>query len=254
MENLMRIRGRSAWALIVLAGLNLVHQASQLAWGVFEAVKVYSVGSDDGVATVSINWGLGWSISWVFGWQGVDYALMLALVAVVVGCWASPVVPRVRGITLVAAWMATLTVALPWAAVVLSLLVSPSTALGSIDPWEWGMSVGLLHPLIASGVGVVAVIALRALARRPPDQDEDDPDAAAESAHPVELERAEDEHPTVWKPAGATGTVWRTADEAASGAPGVRSVEAGRTSSEGGADAPRRDTAPSDDWRPPASS
>ena len=251
MENLMRIRGRLAWALVVLAVLTLAFQVVQLTWYLQESVHWYSEGSGSREVTISI--------SWVFGWQGVDYALMLALVVAAAACWVSPAVPRARGIALAAAWTATLTVALPWAAVVFSLLISPETALGSVfSSWEWWLSVSLLHPLITSGVGVVAAIALWALARRPAEQveDEDRPDGEAESADTAELDAAEDEHPTVWKPSDATGTVWRTADEAAAGAPGSRSLASGKTSSgtEWAQDASRLEPGPSDDWRPPANS
>lgn len=249
MENLIRIREPLAWALMVLAALTLAFQAVQIVWYLLESVQWYTVGGDTGGPSVSINW--------IFGWQGVDYALMLALVAVVAGCRVGPAVPRARTIALMTAWIASLTVALPWVVVGLSLLVAPSSALGSLQPWEWWMSVSLLHPLITSGVGVVAAIALWALARPSAAEDEVEDDGGDEpqSDDPAQLDGGEEEHPTVWKPAEATGTVWRTADEAAAGAPGARSLDSPKTAPMGAEwahDAPQPDAGSSDDWRPPS--
>ncbi len=249
MENLMRIREPLAWALVGLAAVSFVLQAVQIVWYLLESVQWYTVGGGDGRLI---------SISWIFGWQGSDHALLLALIVAVVGCWAAPAVPRARPIALTAAWIATGTVAFPWLVVALGLLTWPSSVLTSEAPWEWWMSIGLLPPLIATGVGVVAAIALWALARRPPEEseDEDEGEDEGEPADPRELDEAEEEHPTVWKPAEATGTVWRTADEAAAGAPGARSLEPGRTASPGAEWADETDPpepGPSDDWRPPSS-
>lgn len=242
MENLMRIREPLAWTMVVLSALMLAYQAIQITWYLIASVEWYPVGD-------SVRPPL--SISWIFGWQGVDYALMLALFVAVAGCWFAPVIQRARTIALVAAWVTTVTVAMPWVVIALTLLVSPASALNTMGPWEWWMPLGLLHPLITTGVGVVAAVALWALARRPagPEESEDESDAEAGPAEP------DAEKPTVWKPAEATGTVWRTADEAASGAPGSRSLESGTTGSAGAersGDAPRPEPATGEEWRPPS--
>ncbi|MCW5954756.1 MAG: hypothetical protein KIT69_21080 [Propionibacteriaceae bacterium] len=246
MENLMRIREPLAWAIVVLSALLLVYQGLQIAWYMVAGIEWYQVG--DSVAPPI-------SISWIFGWQGIDYVLMLVLFLAVAGCWIAPAVARARTMTLTAAWIASVAVALPWAVVAFALLVSPLAALASVTPmggWGWA---GLLYPLITTGVGAVAAIALWALARRPAEESEssDEPDA---EAGPAELDEAEAENPTVWKPAEATGTVWRTADEAAAGAPGVRSLESGETAPAGAEwaeEAVRPEPGTSGDWRPPTS-
>lgn len=260
MENLKRIREPLAWTLVVLTGLSLAYQIFQLAGYVTSGVLVYQVG---GGVTVQVGGdsrpGVDTTIGWLLNLQDVDTALLLALVAAVAGCHAAPTVPRARAIGQAAAWVVTLMVALPWVVVAVGLLVWPSATLTE-SGWDALALPSLLAALVDAGVAVVAVIALWALARRPPEVDEgdeepdsdEDPDGAAELAEP---DAAADENPAIWKPAEATGTVWRTADEAAAGAPGARSLEPGKVTSAGaeGTDQtirPRPD--PADDWRPSA--
>lgn len=247
MENLMRIREPLAWAVVVLSALMLVYQALQILWYMVAGVEWYQVG-DSAWPPIAIDW--------IFGWQGVDYPLLLVLVVVAAGCWFPPAVTRARAIALAAAWVATVSVALPWAVVAFALLVSPRAALTSVTVLDWWAWVSLLRPLIITGLGVVAAVALWALARRPAEADESEDEPAAE-ADRVALEEAEDANPTVWKPTEATGAVWRTADEAATGAPGARFLEPGNPDSPGAEwadDAPRAEAGPPDDWRPPANS
>lgn len=243
MENLIRIREPLAWAMVVLSALMLVYLGVELVWYSLAGMEWYQVG-DRSMPPISIGW--------IFGWQGVDYALLLVLVVAVAGCWFPPVVARARTIALAAAWVTTVTVALPWLVLAFALLVWPRAALASVMLPEWWSWLGLLHPAVATGVGVVAAIALWALARPPAEQDESD-ELAAE-LDPAEPDEAEDEHPTVWKPSEATGTVWRTADEAAAGAPGSRFLDPEKTSPEWADDASRPEAGRPDDWRPPTNS
>mgnify|MGYP001398985323 CR=1 FL=1 len=250
MENLKRIREPLAWAMVALAALTLLVQVAQKAAYLLDSIVTYQVGSDSGGAVI------------VLGWQTVDYALMIALVAAAAGCWLSPAVPRARAIALTAAWVATLIVAVPWVEFGLAALTRPSSWLTSTEFGAWGVLLDLIGLLVNTGVGVVAVIVLWALARRP---DEDETEAEVESDDPEELDVTPEERPTVWQPAEATGTVWRTADEAAAGAPGARSLEsaeAGQLSnparrspaagSEWADGATRPEPLPNQDWRPPS--
>lgn len=239
MENLKRIREPLAWALIAVTAAALLLNAIQLAAYLVEANPEVMVG-------------------WIFSLQTADYALLLGLVAVAAGCALAPVVPRARTIARVAAWLAALSVALPVGFAVFALLAWPVTwsiASSSFSPW---VLVAMLYPLMNVTIGTLAAVALFALAR-PPRED----DAAAVEDGPGPADRAEssddpadDDHPTVWKPAEASGTVWRTADEAAAGIPGARSLEpeSGSRAAEWAQEGTAPEPAPRDDWRPPATS
>ncbi len=243
MENLKRIREPLAWVLIVLATLRLLLIALQL----------WSLTTDPEMGALA---------SWVFNVQTVDYGMAVAMVVAVVGCAASPAVPRVRRLALVAAWVATLTVLLPWLMVLYSLLVGPEASLSWVmESLEW-LWLAVVRIVADAGLGVIAAIALWAVALAPRGQvaEEDEADGEIEAepepvaADPDEIEA---EHPTVWKPGEATGTVWRTADEAAAGAPGTRSLHSPQqagSASEWAHDAEPGVAAPSEDWRPPSGS
>lgn len=234
MENLKRIREPLAWALITLSGLSLLMLILQFSMYLLDSEVIFG---------------------WVLGLQTVDYGLTFALVAVAWVCALAPAVPRARTIALVAAWVVALTTALPWAFAVLSLL-TPAGWPAWISEWSSWQLMGLLYPLVNTGVGVVAAIALWALARSP-EPAEDDVD---EETEPADQGAAVDEpagDPTVWRSDQATGSVWRTADEAATGAPGTTSL--GVIGTGGQAASPPAEPglpgASADDaWRPPASS
>ena len=260
MENLIRIREPMAWAMVVLAALMLVFQGVQLVWYLGAGVVWYPVG--DGTSPPI-------SIDWIFGWQGVDYALLLVLVVAVAACWLAPVVARARAIALAAAWVTTVTVALPWLVVAIALLVSPLAATSSLVRLDWWAGLSLLHPLITTGVGVVVATALWARGPRPAAGGGGGAHVPADAPAPPAAapDPDEDERATIWKPSEATGTVWRTADEAAAGAPGSRSLGGGTTPPAAESaddlfrpqagpadDALRRETGSVDDWRPSANS
>lgn len=233
MENLKRIREPLAWVLVVLSGLSLVLLIVQLSMYLLDSEVFFG---------------------WVLGLQTVDYGLMIALVAAVWACALAPAPPRARTIALVAAWVVTVTVALPWVLAVVSLLLTPTGWADWMSGWPPWQLVSLLYPVVNTGFGAVAAIALWALARRPPEMADEEADG--EPVAELEVSDEAEENPTVWKPGEATGTVWRTADEAAAGTPGSTSLDA----PDAAPDSTRR-TAPSarpeqeskEDWRPPPS-
>lgn len=243
-ENLKRIREPLAWAVVVLAALwSALQLASQLLTG------VYVLDPDDGsTVTVVVTWAL-------MNISRANLGLLLALILAAVGCAAAPATPRTRAIALAAAWVATLSVALPWLVGLALVLLGRSESVTVVSGWEMTALLDLGAPVIETAVGVVAVIALWALARRAtgdePDEDEDeDPAIEAPEDDPAPLDPA-----TVWKPSEATGTVWRTADEAAAGVPGTpspRRAQGAATGPEWAAPGGPSELGEADDWRPPA--
>ncbi|MGC3955922.1 MAG: hypothetical protein QM804_17035 [Propionicimonas sp.] len=240
MENLKRIREPLAWALIGLTALTLLLQFGLFWWNLVEA--------GGGIET---------AIGWLFAMPAADPALLLALVVAAVGCALRPAVPRARPVALAAATVATLAVVLPWALMFFGLVVWPAVSEVWAGDSDWWRTLLVLYPPARVGIGVLAAIALwvlglRSAARTATGEVAADPaEPADEVAEPVGSEPAPAEHPTVWKPTEATGTVWRTADEAAAGAPGAPSLGAS-TASEWALEQPRREPAPSEDWRPPS--
>ncbi len=242
METLKRMREPLAWAMVALTALELVLVVLQmLLYGDF---MVLDNGEVDG----------GTVISYLLSAQTVDYALLFGLTLAVWGCALAPATARARTVALAAAWLATLVVAAPWIAAVISFLDWPARGAGISLRWDWWTVSSLLYPLVYTGAGVVATVALWALARRPqddaPDDEEQDEDELALEAGDAAADEPEpeDEQPTVWKPAEAAGAVWRTADEAASGAPGARFLDPSS------GDEPDATPRAEHDWRPPGAS
>lgn len=244
MENLKRIREPLAWLMVVVAALALAFEIAQLWWQLSE--YSYTVTSDGSP--------LGF-VGWLTSLRQIDYSLLVAVVVAVVGCAVAPAVPRARLIATVSAWVATAMVALPWIVGVIAAL-QPSESTDVYISWDLWMGFSALYPLINTALGVAAVIALWALARPPRDDAQDETEGepiAADSPAELSADEPEDEHPTTWKPSEATGTVWRTADEAASGAPGTHALApppAAATHASEWAERPT-EAVRHDDWQPP---
>ena len=243
MENLKRIREPLAWAMVAVAVAGLAVTVARMVWIAGDIINNGAGGAD--VVMV---------ISYSMAGQSIDYPLTVALAIAVWGCAVAPPVPRARTIALLAAWIATLTVALPWLGAAISVVMLPAG--GPPPPWEWWAISSLLYPLVSTGVAAAATAAIWALAR-PPSEDATEPEerdeetpAALEAEEPQDQPEPLDENPTVWKPAEATGTVWRTADEAAAGAPGAQFFDP--TAPAQAAERPQPASGKEHDWRPPA--
>lgn len=144
-----------------------------------------------------------------------DGALTLLVAFLVVVCFVAPAVPSGRRL---AAWGAALTVVSLLATLVALALTSAEVA---------GWSLVWLVPEVA--VPVVVGVGLLALARRPTDERVADADARtgaqvaaqgdAQAVESTDDPSADPDLQPGWTSDSAAGAVWRTAGEAASGAP-----------------------------------
>ncbi|MEA4943482.1 MAG: hypothetical protein VB080_03500 [Propionicimonas sp.] len=248
MENLGRIREPLAWAMVGLTAVALVFHVAQFA--VFVAGDgAYLVIDQDLSATFFAGWTL--------GLQSISGALFVGLALAVAGCQVAPVLPRARLVARVAAWLATLTVGVGWGVSAYALAAWEGAGESSVMLRIWSGIGDWINLGVESGIAVVAVIALWALSRRPC-VDEAESQDAGETADQQPSDVAgdapgEDEQPAVWKPTEASGAVWRTAGEAAAGAPGRQALESAQAV-DGFEWAPRpaRNEAESNnDWQPP---
>lgn len=195
-ENLQRVREPLAWSMIGVMVLAIAIPVIQ--------VVVYSGLL---VARDYAYWGLGMVATLLLP--------LLAMTAAVALCWIAPAPPRARLLTLVAAWLATIVVGLPVVALLVLSLTDPLVRLDVLP--------GTLELVPDVVLGIVAAVALWVLAGPSP-QEETQDQTTAES--PPELEPAESAEGTapVWRRDEAAAAAWRTADDAASGAPGTWEV------------------------------
>lgn len=200
LENLKRIREPLAWAALGIVVLAILTSAAQ--------VLLYVDLSD------VVNH-LYWAYSAQAGWS----LFLLVLALAVWGCAVTPAIPRARLLATLSAWVGTLAVGLPLVVVAISMAGATPRFMPDLLP-------SALAVLPDTLLGVLAVVVLWALARREPEEwDEDEEDEVAAIAPAPEADAAPaPERPTVWNRTEATGTAWRTADEAASGAPGTASL------------------------------
>ena len=198
-ENLQRIREPLAWSMIGVLVLAIVFPVIQLV--------VYS---GELVARDYAYWGLGMVATLLLP--------LLAMTAAVALCWVAPAPPRARPLTLVAAWLATVVVGLPVVALLGLSLTDPLVRLDVLP--------GTLDLVPDAVLGIVVVVALWVLAGPPPEVAEDPQDQTPAAESPPELEPAEPADPTApaWRRDQAAAAAWRTADDAASGAPGTWEV------------------------------
>jgi hypothetical protein len=198
-DNLKRIREPLTWALVALVAANLVLGIVQLVRQVQRAVPVFEAFAAIGASLMNMS-------------------LVVAVVALVCTCFfIAPATPRAALVTRVAAWVLTIGV----------LLTAVCTALGMAatnDPFGVVLEIigGLLDLILkAIAAGALWLLLQGVTAGRI--------DTAPAAALPVQVAAAEPsselpaapEPRTTWQRSEAAGAVWRTADEAASGAPGA---------------------------------
>jgi len=192
---------------------NLKRIREPLAWGLIAATVLAGV-----LAVVQLVLFMDWTqedsyLLWLAGVRLVPYDLALALLAAAWACAVPPEVRRSRSIAVTAAVVVT----------VGTLATAVQTVMSLLDMREWielssvlsGSALDLLVGLLAS-IGLWALAApARAAASPQAAQPDHLPDLVPEAVEPP----AEGPAP-VWGRTEAVGTAWRTADDAAAGAPG----------------------------------
>lgn len=200
LENVKRIREPLGWTLLAIV-------VATLAVGVAQAVGFIT---GDVAASPDANWSL--SIGFL-ALSLVPYPLVLALLAVVCSCFLAPATPRALLLGRVSVWVLTVAGVAALAGVIYGVRAMAG----------FGQSVPL--DLVASALGLVAAlaatVALWVVVWRGGEADEPEVQAALPAAAEEPAEEVA-QTPTVWKRPEAAGTAWRTAAEAASGAPGSR--------------------------------
>jgi hypothetical protein len=197
-ENLKRIREPLAWAVIVLVAANLVLGIVQLVVQLQQAVPVFAAFQAIGSSLMNMS-------------------LVIAVVALVCTCFfIAPATRHAHAVTLVAAIVLSIGVVLTAICTVLGV-VAAGNAFGVVMEIIGGL-LDLLLKAIAAGALWVLLRGVRAgridtAAPAVPAVIEPAP-APADLPDPVEPR-------TTWQRGDASGAVWRTADEAASGAPGA---------------------------------
>ncbi len=202
-ENLKRIREPLTWAVIVLVAANIVLRIVELVLQVQQAVPLFDAFEAIGGSLLNIS-------------------LVIALVALVCTCFfIAPATPHARLVTLLAAWVLTVGVVLTLASYVMG-------AAAADDPFGRALEiVGSVLDLVLKAVAAGALwVLLRGVAAGRIDTA---PAARPMTIEPVAgetVEPAASEPRTTWQRDEAAGAVWRTADEAASGAPGASRLPA----------------------------
>lgn len=204
-ENLKRIREPLAWILIALVAANLVLGIVQLVLQVQQAVPPFEAFQAIGGSLMNIS-------------------LLVAVIVLVCTCFfIAPATRHARTLTLVAAWVLTIGVILTLVSYALGAAAADN-ALGRVleivgallDLILKGIAAGSLWVLL-SGVNAgridTAPLALPA------------PEEAEDTAGELP---AVTEPRTTWQRGEAAGAVWRTADEAAAGAPGATRMPSGQ--------------------------
>nr|WP_300145365.1 hypothetical protein [Propionicimonas sp.] len=194
-ENLKRIREPLAWAVIALVVANLVLGIVQLVVQLQQAVPVFEAFQAIGSSLMNMS-------------------LVIAVVALVCTCFfIAPATRHAHAVTLVAAIVLSVGVVLTAVCTVLGV-VAAGNAFGVVMEIVGGL-LDLLLKALAAGALWVLLRGVRAgrIDTAAPAAIEPAP-AAADLPAPVEPR-------TTWQRGEASGAVWRTADEAASGAPGA---------------------------------
>lgn len=197
-ENLKRIREPLAWAVIALVVANLGLGIAQLVLQLQQEVPVFEAFSAISGSLMNIS-------------------QVIAVVALACLCFfIAPATPRARLVTLVAAWVLSVGVLLTGVAFALGV-VAAGTAVGVVLEIIGGLLDLLLKAVAAGALWVLlrGVSAGRIDTAAPAPAVEPLP---GQSALP---EPAAPEQRTTWGRGEAAGAVWRTADEAAAGAPGA---------------------------------
>ncbi len=199
LENVKKVREPLGWALLVIL-------VATLAVGVAQAVGFIT---GDVAASPEANWSL--SIGFLAS-SLVPYPLVFALVATVCSGFLTPATPRALLLGRIAVWVLTIGGVAALAGVIYGMRAMAG----------FGQSVPL--DLVASALGLLAALAATAALwvvvwRGAEAGEAEESTALSPAEEPVDEAT---QAPTVWKRPEATGTAWRTAAEAASGAPGSR--------------------------------
>lgn len=203
-ENLKRIREPLTWAVIVLVAANIVLRIVELVLQVQQAVPLFDAFEAIGGSLLNIS-------------------LVIALVALVCTCFfIAPATHRARLVTLVAAWVLSVGVVLTLASYVMG-------AVAADDPF--GRVLEIIGSLLDLVLKAVAAGALWVLLRGVNAGRIDTAPTARPLAIPPVVEAvaepAASEPRTTWQRDEAAGAVWRTADDAAAGAPGASRMPTG---------------------------
>lgn len=193
-DNLKRIREPLTWAVIAIVAASLVLGMVRLVLLFQQSVPVFEAFQEIGASLMNLT-------------------LAVVVVALVCTCFfITPATPHALLVTKVAAWVLSV-------GVVLTLVCTMLGVAASANPLGVAFEIvgGLLDLILkALAAGSLWVLMRGVNAGR------------IDTAAPAELEPAEPESeaatvevPTVWQRSEAAGSAWRTADEAATGAPGT---------------------------------
>jgi hypothetical protein len=206
-DNLKRIREPLTWAVIAVVAANIVLGIVHLVVQLQQSEPVYAAFQEIGSSLMNLT-------------------LVVAVVALVCTCFfIAPATPHALLVTRVAAGVLSV-------GVVLTLICSALGVAASANPLGVAFEiVGTLLDLIlkALAAGVLWVLMRGVNAGRI--------DTAAPAALPAAVEtepEVTEDVPTVWQRSEATGAVWRTADEAATGVRGATRLPASETPAAGG--------------------
>ena len=205
-DNLKRIREPLTWAVIAVVAANIVVGIVHLVVQLQQSTPVYEAFQEIGSSLMNLT-------------------LVVIVVALVCTCFfIAPATPHALLVTRVAAGVLSV-------GVVLTLVCSALGVAASANPVGVAFEiVGTLLDLIlkALAAGVLWVLMRGVNAGRI--------DTAAPAALPAAVETgpaATEDVPTVWQRSEATGAVWRTADEAATGVRGATRLPASETQGTG---------------------
>lgn len=202
-DNLKRIREPLTWAVIAVVAANIVLNLVQLVLQLRQSVPVFEALQEIGSSLLSLT-------------------LVVIVVILVCTCFfIAPATPRALLVTRVAAWVLTV-------GVVLTLVCSALGAVASANPLGVAFEIiGSLLDLILKALGAGALWVLtRGVNAGRIDTAAPAAPAVLEAEPGAEADAGTDEVPTVWHRSEAAGAVWRTADEAATGARGAARLPA----------------------------
>lgn len=191
-ENLKRIREPLTWAVLAIVAANLVLGVVQVVLHLQQNLDIFAAFAEAGGSLLNVS-------------------LLVALVALVCTCFfITPATPHALLVTMVAAVVTTIGVLLTLISTVLGLVASVNTVSavleiigGLLDLALKALAAGVLWVLIrgvhAGRIDTAAAVAPRDAEPLPP------------ASTPA----------TTWQRDEAAGAVWRTAEDAATGAPGA---------------------------------
>jgi hypothetical protein len=147
----------------------------------------------------------------------MNISLVIAVVALVCMCFfITPATRHAAAVTLTAAWVLSIGVVLTAVCTILGVVAAGNT-FGVVIEVVGGLLDLILKAVAAGSLWVL----MRGVNAGRIDTAEPAATAAVEASGPEPEITAAPEQRTTWQRGEATGAVWRTADEAASGAPGV---------------------------------